>query len=354
MVQLLSKGCTFIIIKQNKMAYVAEEYNERQAFESKKYKGSTFGRVLMINPTMKEANETLGYTKFQEEPVYHTKKTAKNSKGVEVDCDNLKIDVYLKPENEKIDKIFTLTFFLTNAPAWTQAGDQVQVIDTYGNYSYVNPQDYDFKKPIYRTKKNPDGTFTTLDIIKVFGGHRIARQGEQAFRNFFKAFMQIKNPLQYVNKKWIPKDADELAKCDTDFELEDWKQVFKDFRKSKVYKDITSRIKQNQNGLYFIVGVKTTPDGKQYNEVLADVKAANQKGEWSDYDLQQMLKRSKIDFTDSIGDTPETKKTVILPIHEYNMDVIPSTSEEISEATTAAEATQQLDAESDKEDDLPF
>lgn len=322
------------------MAFQISEYKENTTVEAKKYKGVTKGRIVAINPNKAECKEILGYEP-QEEPAYYSKKAAKNIKGEDVEADNIKIDIFMKSEEESIDRTFKLTFFITNAPDFKQDG-RVIVIDAYNNFACVDPKTIDNKKPIYRKRKNEDGSYSETNIINVHAGYRIARQGELDFRQFFAEFMQIAEPTVWdeSSRMYIPKTGADLEASDSSFTDDDWKLMFKDFRNTSVFKAVNTRIKQEHNKLTFIAGIKITSDGKQYQEVMKNIRGAHRIKGYSDYDLNQMLKYNKnIDFADN---------GQLLPIHEYTVDNAPSTPEEVKKAT------EELDSNQGTTEDLPF
>ena len=233
---------------------------------------STFN-VLAINPTKEELAELLGTTPDRiKDPVYiNDKAQVINAKGEEIEGTEVTFRVYIKAVQSPIkDKPFitSLKFRVKQGIFIGTNTGKHQVIDAYGQSTWVTPEQFSNKEVPSYSNINPK--------------YRHAYRGEVEFINFIKSWLGIEDP---VNKKWDNnekkfteitwKTGEDLDACEVNISIEDWKKIFKgDFSAIK------SLVKGHESFSFkAICGVNTSEDGKEYqvvdNKVFRNDATAN-------------------------------------------------------------------------------
>jgi len=202
--------------------------------------GSTF--VKGVQPTKKEIDEFFGF-ESQSEPEYV--KDGENGKEVH-------ITFLLQTDPETCNGIELKSramFTLRATPAYNRDQTKVQVIDGYGNYTWVDTEDAKAGKAITHNG-NP---------AKIDTKYRMACVGECDLVAFLKKYLCVQDAFNYVNGTWVKKeDADDYK-----FALENIKDYFKgDFKELK-----EAIALQPNNKVKLLYGVRTTDEGKQYQAV---------------------------------------------------------------------------------------
>ena len=202
--------------------------------------GSTF--IKGVQPTKKEIDEFFGF-ESQAEPEYV--KDGDNGKEVH-------ITFLLQTDPDTCNGIELKTramFTLRATPAYNRDQSKVQVIDGYGNYTWVNVEDAKAGKAI-TYNGNP---------AKIDTKYRMACVGECDLVAFLKKYLCVQDAFNYVNGTWVKKDdADDYK-----FALENIKDYFKgDFKELK-----EAIALQPNNKVKLLYGVRTTDEGKQYQAV---------------------------------------------------------------------------------------
>ena len=202
--------------------------------------GSTF--IKGVQPTKKEIDEFFGF-ESQAEPEYV--KDGDNGKEVH-------ITFLLQTDPDTCNGIELKTramFTLRATPAYNRDQSKVQVIDGYGNYTWVNLEDAKAGKAI-TYNGNP---------AKIDTKYRMACVGECDLVAFLKKYLCVQDAFNYVNGTWVKKDdADDYK-----FALENIKDYFKgDFKELK-----EAIALQPNNKVKLLYGVRTTDEGKQYQAV---------------------------------------------------------------------------------------
>lgn len=202
--------------------------------------GSTF--VKGVQPTKKELDEFFGFD--SQEPEYV--KDTDNGKEVHITF-LLQTD---PAANNGIELKARAMFTLRQAIAYNRDQTKVQVLDQYGNYTWVNVEDAKAGKPIVNSNGNP---------AKIDTKYRMACVGECDLVAFLKKYLWVLDAFNYVNGTWVKKeDADDYK-----FALENIKDYFKgDF---KELKEIIALRPNNKVKLLY--GVRTNDEGKQYQAV---------------------------------------------------------------------------------------
>lgn len=202
--------------------------------------GSTF--IKGVQPTKKEIDEFFGF-ESQAEPEYV--KDGDNGKEVH-------ITFLLQTDPDTCNGIELKTramFTLRATPAYNRDQTKVQVLDGYGNYTWVNVEDAKAGKAITHNG-NP---------AKIDTKYRMACVGECDLVAFLKKYLCVQDAFNYVNGTWVKKDdADDYK-----FALENIKDYFKgDFKELK-----EAIALQPNNKVKLLYGVRTTDEGKQYQAV---------------------------------------------------------------------------------------
>lgn len=223
---------------------IGKTQESREASEGfKRYVGvgSTF--VKGVQPTKKEIDEFFGF-ESQAEPEYL------------VDTDNgkeVRITFLLQtdPEvNNGIELKSRAMFTLRQVPAYNKDQTKVQVLDGYGNHTWVNTEDAKAGKAILLSNGNPQ---------KIDTKYRMACVGECDLIDFLKKYLWVQDAFNFVNGVWVKKEnADDFK-----FALEHIKDYFKgDFKELKEALSL-----QPNNKIKLLYGVRTNDEGKQYQAV---------------------------------------------------------------------------------------
>lgn len=202
--------------------------------------GSTF--VKGVQPTKKEIDEFFGF-ESQAEPEYV--KDGENGKEV-----HITFLLQTDPDTcNGIDLKSRAMFTLRATPAYNRDQTKVQVIDQYGNYTWVDTEDAKAGKAI-TYNGNP---------AKIDTKYRMACVGECDLVAFLKKYLCVPDAFNYVNGTWVKKeDADDYK-----FALENIKDYFKgDFKELK-----EALALQPNNKVKLLYGVRTNDEGKQYQVV---------------------------------------------------------------------------------------
>lgn len=250
----------------------------------KLYKGMAAFNVVAVNPTKKEL-EALQGRDIENEPKYK----GKNDDGV----DTMRVVLYAKtnPEakvNGGIELMIPISFMLVKAQRVGQSSGKIQVIDKYGRTAWATPEEL-------ANKAIPQYASGPANISK---DYRPAYQGEEQLVDFLIQWLNIPNPANYKDGKWIMKPNPEDSEVSLDMEA-----LFKgDITEIQGLVKLAS--------VYLVkaaVGIRTTDEGKQYQAVFTKFV----KNAITDY--------SRIDAAitefQSAGGAPNTEFSVE-PLHE--------------------------------------
>lgn len=219
----------------------------------KKYVGVASVKVLAINPTMKEWNEITGGN-MQKEPEY----ISTTSEGVQT----ARIVLLVQPDASStvgnIAPIIPVTFwFRKMAIVGTQSG-KIQVIDKYGRTAWVTEEEYANKSiPQYTNgPANIDADYRKIIV------------GEEQFVNFLKAHLVIP-AVSYRDRNGNIVTNPNPSDCEA--RLDNIMKIFSgNFSEIKT---ILNYQKNNRSKMLF--GVRTTDDGKEYQDVFMDLFLTN-------------------------------------------------------------------------------
>ena len=202
--------------------------------------GSTF--IKGVQPTKKEIDDFFGF-ESQAEPEYV--KDGDNGKEA-----HITFLLQTDPEaNNGIELKSRALITLRQAPAYNKDKTKVQVIDQYGNYTWVDVEDAKAGKAVIHNG-NP---------AKIDTKYRMAYAGECDLVAFLKKYLCVQDAFNYVNGTWVKKsDADDYK-----FALEHINDYFQGN-----FSELKEAIKlQPNNKVKLLYGVRTTDDGKQRQTV---------------------------------------------------------------------------------------
>ena len=205
--------------------------------------------IVGVNPTKDQIKSLMGYEP-KEEPVYT---------GVqEVDGKQVnfaRVTFVIRPDFEKcgIETTQMMSFFIRNQYRKGSQSGKYQVIDEYGRTAWATEDVIKAKGKIYYK----DGTMEA----NISQNYRPLYMGEEELTNFIKAYLNIPNAMDYVNGTWVMKTGDALKDCEC--RLDEIPNYFKGN-----FKEIQDAIAlQPNNKVKVLFGIRTTDDGKEYQDV---------------------------------------------------------------------------------------
>ena len=211
----------------------------------KRYFGVASVKVLAVNPTMKEWNDITGGN-IQKEPEYITTDT----EGTKQARITLLVQTDPKHTVGNIETILPVTFWFRKLPIQGSQSGKYQIIDKYGRTAWATKEEIE-NKQIPQYKNGP---------ANIDSDYRKIVSGEEAFTNFLKARLNIP-AISYVKNGQIvahPNPSECEARLDGILKIFDG-----DFSEIKT---ILNYQKDNYSKMLF--GVKTTPEGKEYQDVF--------------------------------------------------------------------------------------
>lgn len=267
----------------------------------KRYIGVGSVKVLAVNPTKAELEAI--YDTTLEKDVEYTNTTPEGVQTVRID-----FIVSTDPKNEgDIDMKTKASFFLRKEFMFNQDKSKVKVIDKYGRTAWVTKEQFAAKEiPMY--SNGP---------ANIDSNYKMLYRGEEELVDFLKNYLGIPNVTKFVDGK--PAGLiDNPAEAEAD--LENIEKYFSgDFSELK---EIMSYQPNNKVKLCF--GVKTTDDGKQYQDVFIQMSLKNGN---SRYDkLEKAIEERK-----AMGGYPHTEFAAC-DLKEYTVEATPFKEE--SEKTT--------------------
>lgn len=234
-------------MKTNKVFFAFGKVQEsKEASDIKRYVGYAPCKILSVNPTAKELSEIYGRD-IDKEPEYLST-VDKDGKQINV----IRLDFYLKTIASKcndIDIITKMTFFVRNSSMISSAG-KLKVIDKYGRTAWVTKEEFE-NKAIPQYSNGP---------ARLDKAYRPIYQGEEELLNMIKKHINIDNVDEYVNGAWRMKDNPE------DYEA-GFSNILSWFKGDvSEIKDVLKLVPNNESVFQF--GVRTTDDGKEYQDVF--------------------------------------------------------------------------------------
>ena len=255
----------------------------------KRYIGVGSSYVLAVNPKKAKLDELMGYESANE-PEY----VVDGENGKEA---RITFIVRTDPElNNGIEITNRLTFTMRKEPAYNRDKTKVQVIDTYGNSTWVPVENAKAGKQLPANLR--------IDQSK----YRMAAYGEADLVSFLKTYLVVPSVLNYLNGSWTLNDK----ATDGKFELEHINDYF-----NGDVSELEGALKmQPNNKVKLLYGVRTSDDGKQYQTIASrgDMILRNSAGSAALSKLEKDLETLK-----SNGAYPSTEFKV-QELAEYNVE----------------------------------
>ena len=223
----------------------------KEATEIKRYTGVGSVFVVGVNPNKAEL-EKLYDRELDKDPEYLTEKDGVTS---------ARIDFIIKTDptakcNNGIELLTKFSMFIRNEYRFNKDKTKVQVIDKYGRTAWVTKEQAKAHEiPVY--KNGP------ANIDK---DYRPAYVGEEDITNFLKLFLGISNV-----EKWVKNEAtgrrEVVGLVDNPQDCECRLENIEDYFKGK-FNEIKGAINlMPNNKIKVLFGVRTTDEGKQYQDV---------------------------------------------------------------------------------------
>lgn len=223
----------------------------KEATEIKRYTGVGSVFVVGVNPNKAEL-EKLYDRELDKDPEYLTEKDGVTSARIDF---IIKTDPTAKCSNG-IELLTKFSMFIRNEYRFNKDKTKVQVIDKYGRTAWVTKeQAKNHEIPVY--KNGP------ANIDK---DYRPAYVGEEDITNFLKLFLGISNV-----EKWVKNEAtgrrEVVGLVDNPQDCECRLENIEDYFKGK-FNEIKGAINlMPNNKIKVLFGVRTTDEGKQYQDV---------------------------------------------------------------------------------------
>ena len=241
------------------MAIKIGKQSEEVSF--KLYKGVAAFNIVAVNPTKAEMEKLTGRT-MDKEPEYIGKDDEGN--------DNIRVTFWAKtsPEakvNNGIEMLTSFSFMLNKKQRVGSNSGKVQVIDKYGRTAWATKEDI-------ASKSIPQYSSGPANIDK---DYRPACDGEEYLIDFLIQWLNIPGPALYKEGKWVMKEDP----SDSEVSLN-----LGDLFKGNV-KELAELVKLATNyAVKAVVGVRTTDEGKQYQQVFTRKFAKNAVTDYSKLD----------------------------------------------------------------------
>lgn len=287
-------------MKNNKVFMAVKVGKESVEGAFKMYKGVAAMNIIAVNPSKSEIAELTG-REVEEDPEYKTQTDEGKTQ--------VRLAFYAKTNpdakiNNGISLNLPISFILTKDYKVGQTSGKIQIIDKYGRTAWATKEELN-SKAIPQYASGP---------ANISGDYRAAFQGEEQLVDFLIQWLNIPNPANYKDKKWVMKDNPQDSEVSLNMEA-----LFKgDFTELKDLVDLAKA--------YIVkgsVGIRTsdTENGtKQYQTVFNRKFVKNAVTDYSKLDA------AIVDFQNNSG-APNTEFSTE-PLHEN-----------VVEATTFVPAT---------------
>lgn len=261
--------------------------------------------VLAVNPNKAEL-EKLYNTEIENTPEYISE-TEIGPEGSKHKVPQVRLDFIVKTDTERcngIDLKTKVSFFLNKEFRYNRDGSKVQVINKYGETTWL---------PIEDAKAG-----TVPESLKWFepADFRPAFIGEEELVGFIKAYLNI------PNKSYRKKNGEVVElkdKSEAEARLDKIEDYFKgDF--SELKKVIAL---QPKNKVKVLFGVKTTDDNKQYQTVYTQKFLKNNVTDYSNLDKEVQERKANGAY--------QSTDFCVCDLKEYTVESTDFTSSELSE-----------------------
>lgn len=265
-----------------------------------KYIGIGSFYVKAFNPTKEQLSELYGRD-ITNDQVYLS--TIDDNNGNKVEVAHVTFICKSDPNWPKeapcgIEEYFTARFTIQNRIKTNRDNTKCQVIDKFGRTAWTTQEE--LKEHSTLLTKN-DGSKYQSQIDK---DYRPAYVGEEALVQFLINYINIENPMKYVNNTWIKNDGNpEDYMC----YLDNIPNYFKgDFSELK---DVITLAPNNK--FKAVIGVRTTNEGKQYSTLYTNFTMKNSS-------TKTTRLEENIQSTKNAGGLASTEFE-FTPLHVYNV-----------------------------------
>lgn len=238
----------------------------------KRYIGVAPVYVLAVNPNKEELEKLYGI-EIENAPEYLGMSEVGEDKH---QVPNLRLDFIVKTDAEKsngIELTTKVSIYLRKEFRFNKDKTKCQVIDKYGRTAWVTSEEM----KTHAIPKDRNGNFLQVDA-----DYRAAYNGEENLTNFIKAYLNIPNPMSYVNGKWVENTKVKASDCECRLEkVEDYFTGDVSELKSVIQLQPNNKVK-------VLFGVKSTDENKQYQAAYVDMFLKNNTTDYSrlDKDVQ--------------------------------------------------------------------
>lgn len=261
----------------------------------KRYIGVAPVFVLTVNPSKEELEKIYG-VEIEKDPEYLGEMEVGDDKHK---VPNLRFDFIVKTDAAKCGIEFTtkVALFLRNEVRYNKDKTKCQVIDKYGRTTWVTPEQ--LKGHVIPLDKNGNP-------LQIDADYRPAYEGEENLTNFIKAYLNIPNPMSYVNGKWVENPKVKAEECECRLEH------ISDYFKGDISEIKSITTFQPNNKVKILFGVRNTDDNKQYQAAYVDMFLKNNVTDYSKLDAHMQDRKSH-------GAYPHTEFKVE-DLKEYNVE----------------------------------
>lgn len=285
--------------KTNKvfMAF-AKGQESKEAGSIKKYVGVGSVFVTNVNPSKAELEALYGVT-LEKDPEYVSTATIQIPGG-EKQVPQVRLDFIVKTDPEKNNGIDTTTkasFFLRKEYRFNKDQSKVQIIDIYGRTAWVTKEELK-NKSIPQYSNGP---------ANIDPDYRPCYIGEEELTNFIKDYLNIPNPQNYVDGKWVNKPKEEMDNAQA--RLDKVEQFFTG--DVKELKTILSFQPKNKVKCAFYI--KVTSDNREYQSIYTQKFLRNGVREYSRLKKDVEDRQAAGALVDAIFSFEELKEYTIEP-----------------------------------------
>lgn len=314
------------------MAFGQGKVSSESTGSFKRYVGVAAVKVLSVNPNKDEWEKITGST-LQKDPEY----TAVMEDGTKV----AKVTLLVQPDATKtignIDAVIPVTFWFRRRPVQGKNSGKFQVIDKYGRTAWATEEEI-------AAHKVPQYSNGPADLD---ADYRKIVDGEEAFTNFLKAHLVIPS-ITFLDKNGVRKTNEHPEDCEA--RLDNIMKIFDG--NFKEIETILGYQKDNYSKMLF--GVKTTDDGKEYQDVYMGWFTTNRNPNTGKFatELKKETDLGRYSHT-YFGEVQPNGEIIVEQLHERV--VTPTEFKESTQgAPFGAVAGSAPDVFAPSKDDLPF
>lgn len=169
----------------------------------KMYTGITPIGCKYVNPTKDQLTQILG-REWTKDMVY----TKTDDQGVQQVNLMFPMEIHNTVNGEEVNLIVLQTIALWNAPRLKSDGSKFQVVDKWGNFSWVTEEQFNN----HITPLSNTGKKLMIDA----SSWRKAYRGEENLMKFLKPRLNIPNAFEYKNNEWVLKADTTDCECRLD------------------------------------------------------------------------------------------------------------------------------------------